>query len=46
MVAQIGIDGWKTIAESLQLKNRRDAILEFMKIDFNDVELNPYFNKS
>ena len=32
LVAKNGCDQWKTIAEQMGLKNRREAILEFLRI--------------
>lgn len=39
LVAENGMDDWKKIADELNLKNRREAILEFMRVKLSDMDM-------
>jgi len=36
LVGENGCDKWRFIAEQMNLKNRREAILEFLRIKLSD----------
>jgi hypothetical protein len=40
LVAKNGCDQWRYIAEQMGLKNRREAILEFLRIKLGSDSLN------
>lgn len=41
LVAENGADHWRLIAEQMGLKNRREAILEFLRIKIGSQSLTP-----
>jgi hypothetical protein len=45
MVAKSGIDDWKNIADHFGLKSKKDAIIEFMKIDVANVDMSDLYPK-